>query len=567
MRNRGWLPTILTLLFALLLGACPPGPNGNGDGNGGENGGDEEGSIRPEVQAMRARLEAAQEKIDKDAVERSHDPGVLPFDLRLEEVTIPDAPGLHSYAAAVVEEGPHKGSWLLLGGRTNGLHNLTGHSFPTQERNTNVWVVDPGDGGEGSRVCSAPLQGLLQNLYDALAATNHQSTQVGDVLWIDGGYGWSENLQDNGTFGYLIAVDVPGLVAAVLESCGEPLPDVADFFSYGSLGDDCLLFGPKTSGGDCSLTVTGGGMERVGDDLFLAFGQRFGGRYNDFLNQQQIYACQVVSFAPPEPSWGGSFEIGEVTVVARGGEECPPGGLVPNDDPFHRRDLNVVPGIYLDDGGEAAEALFTYGGVFRLEFFAFHEPLYVTAAGATVDHGFEQRIGQYETAQVALFDRRSGTQHTVLLGGISQSYCTEDQSGVATPQCTKSKKILGLAGFVEDGTILSCQGGKADSGDFTCSGTEQILLYRPFLTDNPDLPTGMLGTNASFFRDPDVAAHSNDVIELEALPAGEYTTVGWIFGGIEVSGKVPGQPFLHDKTRSETIAGSRAFAVRIRPLS
>lgn len=557
----------LVVLLALGLAGCPELGIEEGTADSAadsDTDSDTEGPIRREVAAMRERLEGAEEKVEADIVHHPETPAPLPFDLRLTKVEWEGAPGLHSFAAAVVESGPDRGKWVLLGGRTNGLHNLVGTSFPESQRNTRAHVVDPATG----EVCSSPLNGLRQNLYDAVSATNHLSAQDGDVLWIDGGYGFAANAQDNVTFGYLIAVDVPGLARAVLENCGQEVPSIERHFSHGSLGPDCELFGPKTAGGKdpgCALALTGGGMELLDGDLYLAFGQRFGGRYNDFFNQQQIYGCQVARLAPPEPVWGGTFAVGAVEVVAAGGDECPPGGLVPNDDPFHRRDLNVMPAVYAA-GGAPAEALFVFGGVFRLEFFAFSEPIYVTASGVTVDQGTHQRIGQYEAGSLSLFDARSQTSHAVILGGISDRYCTEGQSGVETPQCTRSKKILSFPGFVEDGTILSCQGGSEGEGGFACAGFEQFLLYRPYAVHNPDLDTAMLGANAVFLRDPDAPAYDNDVLKLERLPAGEYTHVGWIYGGIEVSGKVPGQPFLHDKTRSETKASSLAFTVEVRPL-
>src|SRR4051812_5797523 len=61
---------------------------------------------------------------------------VRPFDFGNSEL-----PGLHSFAAA-----QYGGKWIMLAGRTNGVHNLdqvgTG-SFPEESQNRDVWVIDP----------------------------------------------------------------------------------------------------------------------------------------------------------------------------------------------------------------------------------------------------------------------------------------------------------------------------------------------------------------------------------------------------------------------------------------
>jgi hypothetical protein len=559
-------PLFISLLLLLTLTACPKKDPSNG-GNQGEDPG--KGGVRPEIADMEKRLANSLEKLEEEFLDKTVTPVVLPFDLTLKEVTPTKFPGLHSFASAVVQEGPHRGKWLVLGGRTNGMHNLTGKSFPTQERNTNVWVLDQ----ETGTACSAPMSGLLQNLYDALAATNHESVQIGNVLWVTGGYGWSINTQEDVTFGYLIAVDINRLVPAVLDHCGQEIPDIGHYFSHATLTDDtgdCTLFGTKTSkDGPCGLTITGGGMERIGDQLYLAFGQMFGGGYNQFLKQQQVYSCQVSRITPGDPVWGSSFEIKEFDLFIPPNPHCQPGGLLPNNHEFHRRDLNVEPAIYLADG-QPTEALFTYGGVFRLEFFGFPHPIYITPSGATIDKEFKQEMSVYEAASVNLFDEASGTFHTAILGGISGNYCDTGQEGVETPQCTSTRAILGFPSYVADGTIISCQGGTDDGtddeGHFTCAGQQQALLYKPYMVSNPELPTAMLGANAVFFADLAIPAYNNGVLKFDQLVPDQYTTVGHIYGGIEVSGGSPGNPFFTDKTRSQSKASQRVFAVQIKPL-
>jgi hypothetical protein len=57
----------------------------------------------------------------------------------LQEITIPGMPGLQSFAW-----GEHNGEWLLIGGRTDGLHRRQPFAaFLAEDNNTSAYVVDP----------------------------------------------------------------------------------------------------------------------------------------------------------------------------------------------------------------------------------------------------------------------------------------------------------------------------------------------------------------------------------------------------------------------------------------
>ena len=67
--------------------------------------------------------------------------GRLPYTLEFSEVSLApaDIQNLHSVAAGALD-----GLWVLLAGRTNGLHGLTGlNAFDPQFENREVWVIDP----------------------------------------------------------------------------------------------------------------------------------------------------------------------------------------------------------------------------------------------------------------------------------------------------------------------------------------------------------------------------------------------------------------------------------------
>jgi hypothetical protein len=79
-------------------------------------------------------------------------------------------PGLHSYAA-----GKYDGKWVLLAGRTNGVHDLdqTGEqSFPEESQNRDVWVIDPVAKQSWHRSLGDPVRGGHRSQLRSDSGTN-----------------------------------------------------------------------------------------------------------------------------------------------------------------------------------------------------------------------------------------------------------------------------------------------------------------------------------------------------------------------------------------------------------
>jgi len=92
-------------------------------------------------------------------------------------------PTLQSFSAAQT----NTGEWVLIGGRTNGLHNFTPDgeaNFPPSHQNDRVWVYDP----VKERSWSRPLakSGLSAGKQLSLSTTNAQQFQEGSVLYRGG---------------------------------------------------------------------------------------------------------------------------------------------------------------------------------------------------------------------------------------------------------------------------------------------------------------------------------------------------------------------------------------------
>src|SRR5207237_8918679 len=115
------------------------------------------------------------------------------------------------------------GLWVIVGGRTNGLHDFTSdplENFPPSAQNRRIWVIDPGSWRVWSR--SIKDSHLSVDQIDQLSATAYEHVQFGDVLYMVGGYGYSRTAKDFKTFPILTALDLPKIIDWVRSRAGSP---------------------------------------------------------------------------------------------------------------------------------------------------------------------------------------------------------------------------------------------------------------------------------------------------------------------------------------------------------
>jgi hypothetical protein len=296
------------------------------------------------------------------------------FSISLEEITFADAPGLQSYAYGVWD-----GKWLLIGGKTNGLHDhRPPFSFLPQTRNTRLWVVDP----VGQQVWSSPLSGLPTSLAEQLASTNMQFTQWEDQLVLTGGYGYHSGLDQWMTHPFLTLVDLPEVIEAIMEG-----NSVAPGFYQ--LEDD-------------RLAVTGGALGYIDDTFYLIGGHWFDGRYNPMNGPSfvQEYTDAIRTFELAEN--GDEWEVENFSEI------LDPANL-------HRRDLNVLPQIF--PNGSYGFTAFT--GVFQYDLdVPWMNVVNIFADDYEVVGDFEQLFNQYHTAHLAVYDGANNSMHNFFFGGI-----------------------------------------------------------------------------------------------------------------------------------------------------
>lgn len=383
----------------------------------------------------------------------------------LEPVEIEGLGGVQSYAA-----GQSEGRWLILGGRLDGLHRRQPFaSFDIAGHNTSLIVIDP----EEKNLWRVSNSVLPVPVREQLSATNLEFYQDGDMLYVVGGYGFSNTSNDHITYPYLCAIDVRKTIKAIIKN-----EDITPFFRQ--IKDD-------------KMAVTGGYLHKLYETYYLVGGQKFIGRYN-----------------PQGPDHGPGF-VQEYTNAIRTFKIEDDGFSLNiihleewyDEENLHRRDYNVVEQI-LPDGQFGLTA---FSGVFQKNAdLPFLNCVHIDSSGYSVQPDFNQYYNHYHCAYLPLYSQRDNEMSTLFFGGIAQYY---DENGTLT----RDDNVP----FVK--TI----------GRVTRTGDGKMAEYK-LKTDMP----GLLGAGSEFIREESVPVFDNGVLHLDLLEE-DTTHVGYIFGGISSS--------------------------------
>ncbi len=356
-----------------------------------------------------------------------------PFTIEIEQVQMPNAPKLHSFAFA--QSG---GKWFFIGGRFNGLHGFSfGYSFQPKYQNRYAWVVDPSTGQTWSvNIYSS----LTVAKADPLRSMNTQYYQDGDKLFITGGYGLDSLKDSLVTFPVLSVIDVGAAIQAVINNTSLN-PHIRQIT-------------------DERFRVCGAGMEKLGDFTFLPGGHNFWGEYTRTINNQ-IYTNSLKKFKIVDN--GVNLSVTDYSEIY-------------DTTTFHKRDYNLVHSVKPNGG----LALTLYGGVFKSYIdLPYQEPVYIESNGTySIDYTFQQKMMQYTSSNFLLFDSTNGSMHTTYLGGTSLYY--HDQNSNTLIRDT-------LVPFVRDISTLT-KTSNGTSSEYIHSlklpaliGTNSIVITEPSL--------------------------------------------------------------------------------------
>ncbi len=385
------------------------------------------------------------------------------FDISIEPLNIPDLSGVQSYAF-----GQHHNKWLIVGGRTEGLHQrLPFSSFQESGKNKQLIVIDP----ESKQKWTTSLVTLSKDLQDQLGSSNMQFYQSGNFLYLLGGYGLSNISNEHISFGKLTAINVSGLIEAIIKGS-----QISSFFRQIS---------------DSHFAVTGGRLEKMYETYYLVGGQKFTGRYNPMGPNMgpgfiQEYTNQIRKF--------NIKDDGVTLRIEHYKSETDSVNL-------HRRDFNVVPQI----SSTGQEMLTAFSGVFQHDRdLPFLNAVNIESTGFKTDDLFTQYYNHYHCANIPLYNSVNKEMHTLFFGGIAQFY---DEDGM----------------LVQNNNVPFVK----TISRVTRNAKGVMAEYK--------LPIEMpsfLGSASEFIKNEDLPQHANGVIKLDELTA-DTVLLGYIFGGIK----------------------------------
>jgi hypothetical protein len=384
------------------------------------------------------------------------------INVQLNPINIEGFGGIQSFAWGRAGE-----KILILGGRLDGLHRRQPFAaFNEAGHNTSLIVLDM----ETQEVWTTSLSTFPVSISEQLSSTNMEFEQVGNTLYLVGGYGFSATAGDHITYPNLIAVDVSGLITAIIDN--SPSESFIRQIT------------------DEAFRVTGGHLNLIDGIFYLSGGQNFEGRYN-----------------PQGPDFGPGFFQEYTNSIRRfslqdDGENLSATVLEPwqDNENLHRRDYNVVSQI-MPDG---TNALTIFSGVFRTDAdLPYLNSVNVTPEGYIVNNEFAQYYNHYHCATLPFHSALSNEMCTIFFGGIAQYY---DDGGVLTQD--DNVPFVKTIGMV-------CR---------TSSG--EMAEYK-LQTEMP----GLLGAGSEFIPLHTIPQYENGVINFDLLE-GDTVLVGYVIGGI-----------------------------------
>lgn len=425
-----------------------------------------------------------------------------------------EVPTLQSFAHGVLDD-----QWVLLAGRTNGLHGFgpSGSiNFPPKYQNTDVWVIDPVTKETWSRSLADSSSGLSQDVIDSLSATNTQVFQDGDALFVVGGYVYTNG--EFTTYNALSAIHMPSLVAWV-----KGVDATLDAKTIVQVAGDEATDGSYEGG---YFQVTGGSLNRLGDSYLLVFGQNFEGPYTPGRNG--VYTSQVRSFEIAYDYDASTLAYTNLGVSPNGGDPSL----------YRRRDLNVFPSLAPGVSGPE-EDVTVLAGVFYNGSGVWTVPVEIGADGVptTVDPAtdptvFKQAMNHYESAKIGLYSDSTGEMTEVLLGGISANVYDTTTGGLVYDKNYGFTNQISAVIRAADGSYT-----QEYMGDFPAVyNASDTLLH--------------LGAEAIFFAASGVSQVTGDILDLDALTT--ETVIGYVFGGIAADkpnfGQTVASPLIFEVT-------------------
>lgn len=386
------------------------------------------------------------------------------FSLRLQKSTqVTNAPAVHSGAYGI-----YSGKWFFIGGRKNGLHGFQpAAAFENDGISDTIYVVDPNT----NQSWKADVSALPAYIREPITSSNMEFYLQDSMLYMVGGYGWNDSIQNFITWPTLTAINMQGLMSAVISG--------VSITSYFRQMEDSVL------------RVCGSHLHKLDSTYYLVFGHRFDGYYDrsDTTGFHfQEYTNEIRKFQIADD--GVNLSIYNYSTVR-------------DTANFRRRDFNLIP-FYNPWSGQIG--LTAYSGVFRKNtVLPYLNCVDIYDTTYNVRDEFNQNMNQYHSAVCALYDSAHWTQHNLMFGGMSMYYIDTLTGNTVTDS---------LVPFVQ-----------------TITDVVRNLDNDYFEFDAGIRMPALLGTNAYFMRNDTLPRYKEHFLHLNQL--GDNTLLGYIVGGIE----------------------------------
>jgi hypothetical protein len=303
------------------------------------------------------------------------------INISLSAINIENLDGRQSFAV-----GQANGKWLIIGGRTDGLHRRQPFaSFDTNGQPNELLVIDP----VSKQKWTANLSILPIAIQEALKATNIDFIQNNNQLYLIGGYGYSNTLGDHTTFNTLTAIAVSETIAAIVSN--------NNYSNYIRQTSNSIF------------QNTGGQLEKINDSYYLIGGQDFQGRYNPMGPTHgpgftQTYSNQIRKFNILDN--GTLLGVNNISIIT-------------DSVNLHRRDYNALPQILPN----LSQGITAYSGVFQQNVdLPYLNEVTIDSLSYVVNNNFNQYYNHYHCANIPLYSASRNEMHALFFGGIAQYY-------------------------------------------------------------------------------------------------------------------------------------------------
>lgn len=303
------------------------------------------------------------------------------INISLSAINIENLDGRQSFAV-----GQANGKWLIIGGRTDGLHRRQPFaSFDTNGQPNELLVIDP----VSKQKWTANLSILPIAIQEALKATNIDFIQNNNQLYLIGGYGYSNTLGDHTTFNTLTAIAVSETIAAIVSN--------NNYSNYIRQTSNSIF------------QNTGGQLEKINDSYYLIGGQDFQGRYNPMGPTHgpgftQTYSNQIRKFNILDN--GTLLGVNNISIIT-------------DSVNLHRRDYNALPQILPN----LSQGITAYSGVFQQNVdLPYLNAVTIDSLSYIVNNNFNQYYNHYHCANIPLYSTSRNEMHALFFGGIAQYY-------------------------------------------------------------------------------------------------------------------------------------------------